>query len=89
MIATGNSTEAGRLAYYVRLAAAPTFAVMALLTGLPGGDQPAMMCGAQDTSLIGGMPAMYALMSFFSATSWLRLMNRRLSSTIPMKGISA
>ena len=44
------------------LAAAPTFAIMALLTGVFGGGQMAMMCStAPDASPLGGMAAMYLL----------------------------
>jgi hypothetical protein len=62
------------------LAAAPTFAIMALLTGVLGGGQMAMMCStAPDASPLSGMAAMYLLMSAFHSTPWLRLISRRRS----------
>ena len=62
------------------LAAAPTFAIMALLTGVLGGGQTAMMCStAPDASPLSGMAAMYLLMSAFHLTPWLRLISRRRS----------
>ena len=62
------------------LAAAPTFAIMALLTGVWGGGQMAMMCStAPDASPLSGMAAMYLLMSAFHLTPWLKLISRRRS----------
>ncbi|MBI3199619.1 MAG: hypothetical protein HYZ40_19330 [Rhodospirillales bacterium] len=56
------------------LAAAPTFAVMALLSALPGGGPLEALCaGAHDTSPLTGMAAMYVLMSVFHLAPWLRL----------------
>jgi hypothetical protein len=57
------------------LAAAPVFAVMALLTGLSGGAMD-MMCPAHGASLLGGMVPMYALMSAFHLGPWLKLASR-------------
>ena len=58
---------------WLSLAAAPTFAFMALLIGIPGGA-PDMLCMAgQNVSPLGGMAAMYLLMSAFHLASWLRL----------------
>ena len=62
------------------LAAAPTFAIMALLTGVLGGGQMAMMYStAPDASPLSGMAAMYLLMSAFHSAPWLRLIFRRRS----------
>ncbi len=59
------------------LAAAPTFALMALWTGLFSG-RPEMLCmGMQDASPLNGMALMYALMSAFHAAPWLKLISRR------------
>ena len=63
------------------LAATPTFALMALLTGVVGGGQ-AMLCG-QTASPIGGMAAMYLLMSAFHAAPWLRRIFRNERSDTP------
>ena len=84
MMGTGNET--GRLnhaaalgaAGWLGLAAAPTFAVMALLTGVLGGGHMAMMCStAQDASPLGGMAPMYLLMSAFHSAPWLKLISAR------------
>ena len=58
------------------LAAAPTFAILALLTAAFSG--PDMMCGM--ASPLGGMAMMYGLMSAFHAAPWLRLISRRRST---------
>ena len=56
------------------LAAAPTFAAMALLTGIQDGGMPGMLClAAHDASLWTGMVPMYLLMGVFHSTAWLRL----------------
>lgn len=52
------------------LAAAPTFAVMALASAASGGPLDAV-CGSG--SPLTGMGAMYALMSVFHAGPWLKL----------------
>ena len=62
---------------WLRLAAAPTFAVMALLTGVRGGV-PDMLC-AHDASPFSGMAAMYWLMSAFHLAPWLKLITSRRS----------
>jgi hypothetical protein len=59
----------------LRFAAAPTFAVMALLTGALGGGQADILC-AQAASPLSGMTAMYLLMSAFHSAPWLKLINR-------------
>ena len=60
------------------LAAAPTFAIMALLAGGFGDGQMSMMCStAPDASPLSGMAAMYLLMSAFHSTPWLKLISRR------------
>ena len=63
-------------AEFLSLAAAPTFAVMALLTAVLGGGPLAMLCGA-DTSPLTGMIPMYLLMSAFHTAPWLRLLSNR------------
>ena len=60
------------------LAATPSFAVMALLTGVLGGGGSPMLCLAmRDTSPLSGMVLMYLLMSVFHAAPWLKLIARR------------
>ena len=67
-----------RAAAGLGLAAAPTFAVMALLTGVFGGGAMAAICGTAPGPL-GGMVPMYLLMSAFHSPAWLRLIARRRS----------
>src|SRR5258706_603316 len=51
-------------AAWLGLAAAPTFAIMALLTGVADGGPTAAMCApAHGAPLLGGMVPMYLLMS--------------------------
>jgi hypothetical protein len=59
---------------WLALAAAPTFAGMALLTGI--GSAPDMLC-AGEASALGGMELMYLLMSAFHLAPWLRLIGRQ------------
>jgi hypothetical protein len=63
---------------WISLAAAPTFAIMALLTGVFGGGPMDMLCSAaHDASPLSGMVPMYVLMSAFHLAPWLRLISRR------------
>ena len=71
------ATAASGAADWVCLAAAPTFAAMALLTGVLGGGQQNMFCAAQDASPLSGMLWMYMLMSAFHSAPWLRLITGR------------
>jgi hypothetical protein len=81
MSATRN--EAGRrsraaalgAAGWLSLAAAPTFAVMALLTSVPGGDAGMMCSAAHGVSPLSGMVPMYVLMSAFHSAPWLNLIS--------------
>lgn len=66
------------------LTAAPTFAIMALLTSVFGGGRPDILCSAaQDASPLSGMAAMYALMSVFHLAPWLKLVSSRRSDAHP------
>jgi hypothetical protein len=68
-------------AEWISLAAAPTFAIMAVLTGTLGGRPSDMLCSAmQDASPLVGMFLMYWLMSAFHLGPWLKLISRRRSS---------
>jgi hypothetical protein len=76
----GNAAAIGA-ADWLYLAAAPTFAIMALLTGA-GGGSPDMLCSAAPgASLLGGMVPMYLLMSAFHLAPWLKLFSRRRGGT--------
>ena len=79
--AAGSSHAAALgAADWLCLAAAPTFAIMALLTGVLGGGPREMLCpAAPDASPLSGMVAMYLLMSAFHSTPWLKLVSSRRS----------
>lgn len=63
-----------RAAEWLCLAAAPTFAAMALLTAFTEAGHGEMLCSAADHgSRLSGMVAMYLLMSAFHSPPWLRL----------------
>jgi hypothetical protein len=65
-------------AAWLSLAAAPTFAVMALLTAIHSGGMPDMICSASTGgSPLSGMTTMYLLMGAFHLGPWLRLLSRR------------
>jgi hypothetical protein len=73
----GGNTAVLGAADWLCLAAAPTFAIMALLTGVLGGGPLDMLCaGAQDASVLSGMVPMYVLMSAFHSAPWLKLISR-------------
>jgi hypothetical protein len=59
------------------LAAAPTFAIMALLTAVLGGGPTDVLCSAQDASPLSGMAPMYVLMSAFHSAPWLKMISSR------------
>jgi hypothetical protein len=61
-----------RVADRLALAAAPVFALMALLTQFGRVDPASMLCGAGGSTL-GGMAPMYLLMTLFHAPPWIRL----------------
>jgi hypothetical protein len=72
----------------VCLAAAPTFAVMALLASVFGGGPQDMICSAvQHASPLSGMVPMYVLMSAFHSAPWLKLISRCSSSRRPCSGV--
>ena len=76
---SGNAAAFGA-ADWLSLAAAPTFAIMALLTGVLGGGPLDMLCSAMhDASPLAGMVPMYLLMSAFHSAPWLKLISSRRS----------
>jgi hypothetical protein len=73
-IATQRETTGA--ANWLSLAAAPSFALMALLTAVQGPSAADMLCAAaHEGSLLGGMAPMYLLMSAFHLVPWLRLVS--------------
>jgi hypothetical protein len=63
-------------AEWLSLAAAPAFAVMALLSGLSGsGAMDAICTAAHGGSVLDGMVPMYALMGALHLGPWLRLVS--------------
>jgi len=79
MFEGGNAAALGA-ADWLSLAAAPTFAMMALLTGVLGGGPLDPLCSAApDASPLSGMIPMYLLMSAFHSAPWLNLISGRRS----------
>ena len=76
-VAPRRNAVARRAANGLYLAAAPTFAVMALLTGVLGGASPDALCSTANASPLGGMVPMYLLMSAFHLAPWLKLIASR------------
>ena len=67
-------------AEWLCLAAAPTFAIMALLTSFgafSGGALDVLCTAAHGASPLSGMTPMYVLMSAFHAAPWVKLISRR------------
>lgn len=63
---------------WLSLAAAPTFALMALLTALAGDTGAALLCSeAGQPSMLTGMVPMYLLMAAFHLAPWFRLVGQR------------
>jgi hypothetical protein len=73
---SGHAPTLG-VAGWLGLAAAPTFAIMALLTCVSGGDADMMCSATHGASPLSGMVPMYALMSAFHLAPWLKLIARR------------
>ncbi|MER8481305.1 hypothetical protein [Mesorhizobium sp. M1322] len=74
-----DNVAARGAADWLSLAAAPTFAIMALLTAVAG-DADMMCSEAQDPSPVSGMVVMYLLMSAFHSAPWLKLVASRRSA---------
>jgi hypothetical protein len=74
----GRVSPALGVAEWLSLAAAPTFAVMALLTACLGGARQAMLCSTMGGATpLTGMVTMYVLMSAFHAMPWFKLVSWR------------
>ena len=75
--AGSDKATARRAANWLCLAATPTFAIMALLTGVLGGGPLDALCSAAHASPLRGMVPMYLLMSAFHSAPWLKLISGR------------
>ena len=74
----GRGTVFAGAAEWLSLAATPTFAAMALLTGVLGAEKMAMICGGTQQPVgLGGMAPMYWLMSAVHLAPWLKLIAKR------------
>lgn len=72
--ATRSNAAGTPAASVLSLAAAPTFVVMALWSGIVAGPAE-MMCSSGGSALsLNGMAVMYALMSVFHVSPWLTLL---------------
>ena len=71
-----SGSSIGVAADWLSLAAAPTFALMALLTGYWRTAGYILLCRSCISRLSAGMMPMYLLMAAFHSPSWLRLLNR-------------
>jgi hypothetical protein len=79
-----NGNVAAGAIDFLSLAAAPTFAIMALLTGAFDFGPPDTFCSVtQHASPLNGMVVMYLLMSAFHSAPWLRLNSSRRNGAHP------
>jgi hypothetical protein len=76
---SGNAATGA--ADFLYLAAAPTFALMTLLTCVLGGGSPDALCSIAGASPLSGMVPMYLLMSAFHTAPWLKLISSRRGGT--------
>lgn len=77
---TGDAASR-RASDWLCLGAAPTFAIMTLLTGVFSGGDPKILCsGAEHASPLSGMVLMYLLMSTFHLAPWFRLISKQRSA---------
>ena len=77
VLRTRRERLAARLKDRLSLAAAPTFATMALMCALNAGPSDMVCSAARHSSSLGGMTTMYLLMSLFHLSPWLRLLARQ------------
>ena len=74
---------------WLSLAAAPAFAVMAVLTAVLGGGAPDMLCSAvHGVSPLSGMLPMYALMSAFHLPPWLKRVSGQQSGALKLGALN-
>jgi hypothetical protein len=70
-----GAAAAPDIAKWLCLAATPTFAIMALLTGVLGVGSMELLCSTGHGSPLNGMVPMYLLMSAFHSAPWLKLIS--------------
>ncbi len=73
----GGGNAAPGMARWLGLAAAPTFAMMALWTDFFSGHRDMLCMAMQGSSPMSGMTVMYLLMSAFHSSPWLKLIYGR------------
>lgn len=84
---TTNAT-ARSTADWLRLAATPVFALMALLGYVPGNGAADLICSAaHGGSALSGMVPMYLLMATFHSAPWLKLVASRRHGLRPRENI--
>lgn len=76
-IRAGGDHAASGAAHCLRLAAAPTFALMAAWEASDDGASAAVCTAIHAPALLDGMTIMYLLMGVFHAAPWLNLLARR------------
>lgn len=72
--ATRSKAAGPPAASLLPLAATPTFFVMALWSSVAGGPGEMMCSNGGSPSFLNAMAAMYALMSVFHASPWMKLL---------------
>jgi len=71
-----EASGASTIARWLSLAAAPTFAITAVVTGVLGGGAHDVRCAAAShASVLGGMTPMYLMMTAFNVAPWLQLIS--------------
>ena len=74
-----DAVDTREMADWLGLAAAPAFAVMAVISGVAGDGQPALCTAGDANAALNGMAFMYLLMSVFHLPPWVRA----LGPTVP------
>ena len=73
----GGVVTALTTAKWLRLAAAPVFTIMALLTVVLDSGLPNALCLTAGSLRLNGMAPMYLLMAVFHSAPWLKLISKR------------
>jgi hypothetical protein len=79
-----SSVNTNTIARWLSLAAAPTFAITAVLTGIHGDGAHDVRCAAAaHASALSGMAPMYLMMTAFNVAPWLQLISGRAVKGVP------